>query len=372
MPRARLIDRKGAGAGGARTLPSVAADEMTIGHSSNLEEGETYSALGAMSQRRARELDFGYRRLAAVVRDLVAEQSFENLLPQIASTLRDLVHCEDVVIWEVEGDRHLVASFVSGEDADQIQSLRIELGQGITGKAALWCCALVANDAHLDPRAGLVPGTEPEPEAIACMPLIARGALMGALSLYRSGDSRAFHREEIELAQAFADVAALVLDNVRTRTELRELATTDDLTKLANRRRFDAELERQLAEARRTHSPLSLLMFDLDNFKRINDTYGHQAGDQLLRLVSSTVRRCVRTTDLAARIGGDEFAVLQPHTGRRDAEALARRLQRAIADLPSPIATTISTGVAALENDGQKDLIAEADRLLYQAKRAKR
>ena len=317
-----------------------------------------------------RSLGLGYRRLSALLRQVVAEESVESVLERALVTLRELVRCEDVVVWEVTPDDELVVTVVEGEDEEAMRSLRISLGEGLTGKAALRRRAIVSNDAHLDPAAGVVPGTAQTPEAVACAPLIARERLLGVLSLYRSGENRAFTAEEVELVADFAAVAALALDNARTRSELERLATTDDLTGLPNRRCFMAQLERELARAQRYRIPLSLLLLDLDDFKRLNDTHGHAMGDHALRLVAHAIHGCLRTPDLVARLGGDEFAVLVPQADRAAAEALARRICDAVSQLTLPLKTSVSFGISTMANGEAADLLEEADRFLYCAKRA--
>ena len=318
-----------------------------------------------------RSLAVGYRRLAGLLRDVVAEQSVDAVLARVLATLRELIRCEDVVIWEPAGVDELVVALVDGEDEEELRSLRIRLGEGLTGKAARERRPVVSNDAHVDPRAKLVPGTEAIPEAVVCMPLLARDALLGVLTLYRGGADRAFGDEEIELVADFAAVAALALDNARTRSELELLATTDDLTGLPNRRRFRSELEREIAAARRYRSPLSLLLLDLDDFKAINDGYGHESGDRALKEIARAIQLRLRAPDLAARIGGDEFGVLLPQTEGEAAEALARDLEQAVRQaLTAPLTTTASIGISTLQVGGATDLLAEADRSLYQAKRS--
>ena len=187
------------------------------------------------------------------------------------------------------------------------------------------------------------------------------------LSDYRRGIQRDFASDEVALVADFAALAALALDHAHARAELELLATTDDLTGLANRRRFHQELERQQAAARRYRSPLSLLLLDLDNFKQINDTYGHHAGDQALRAIAHALQAVVRAPDLAGRIGGDEFAVLLPQTDRAAADALAQTVSRA---LSSPRTITTSIGIATTHGERNTDLLAEADHALYQGKRS--
>jgi diguanylate cyclase (GGDEF)-like protein len=311
----------------------------------------------------------GDRRLAALLRDVVAEQQVEAVLAKVATTLYELIPCQGVAIWEASDEGELTVAIADGDDAEEMRGLRIRLGEGLTGTAALERRPLVCNKAHLDPRASLVPGTKRVPESVACMPLIANGKLLGVLGLYRRSPRRYFDAGEIELVADFAAVAAIALGNAKARAELELLAITDDLTGLANRRHFRAELERAIAVARRYDSPLSLILLDLDNFKSINDRYGHIRGDDALKVVADSIRRRLRAADLAARIGGDEFAVLLPETGRRQADALASTLAESIRTaLPAPLTTTASIGVSTFDRLGEADLLEEADGFLYKAK----
>ncbi len=311
------------------------------------------------------------RRLAAIVREVLSERSVESVLSRALATLRELVWCDDVVVWGTSATDELAVAVVEGEDADAFRSLRIKFGEGLTGRAAQDCRAVVSNSAHLDPAAGTVPGTMATPEAVACLPLIARTELLGVLTLYRQGENHSFADHEIALAEDFAAVAALALDNARTHRELERLAKTDELTGLPNRRHFIAQLERELARSQRSWTPLSLLLLDVDNFKLINDTYGHSAGDLALIEVGRSITCCVRATDAVARLGGDEFAILLPESDRAAAEGLVRRISETIAQQSLPFRTTVSIGVSTIERGESSDLLEQADRLLYCAKRSR-
>jgi diguanylate cyclase (GGDEF)-like protein len=313
-----------------------------------------------------------YRRLAATLRALLREQSPEVILDRVATHLRQLIACDDVVIWQLRNRRTLVPAVVDGEDADELRSFRIRLGEGITGSTVKQRQTLVANDAHIDPRAGHVPGTPVEPEAILCVPLIARAARLGALSLYRRGETRAFTSEEVELTEQFADVAAIALDNARTLAQLKRLAATDELTGLPNRRQFQHQLRREIAAAERQDTALSLLLLDLDNFKQINDTHGHETGDTVLRTVAGAFRKRLRRTDTPARTGGDEFAIILPRTTTQVACQLATELTAAIETaMRGPLAVSVSIGVATYAGD-RHALLRHADHHLYRRKRLRR
>lgn len=161
----------------------------------------------------------------------------------------------------------------------------------------------------------------------------------------------------------------------RRNAQLAELATTDALTGVKNRRRFQEDLDLLAAQASRRNSPLSLVMFDVDHFKQYNDTFGHPAGDEVLVRVGAILREVVRDQDVAARYGGEEFVVLLPGAGAAEAMVFAERLRRTLESHPWPLRpVTASLGVATATppTPGLSDLLGRADRALYAAKRAGR
>jgi diguanylate cyclase (GGDEF)-like protein len=269
-----------------------------------------------------------YRRLAEVFHEVLSEQALDALLERIAATLGDLMPYEALHIYEAdEARRQLVPILArSAEYEEEIMRDRPAYGVGLTGWAAEHRTPVWTNQAHLDPRTHVIPGTPNDPEAIIVVPLVARGTLKGALNIYRIGEDAAFVEHEFELAKWFGDAAALALDNAQTRARLEHLAQTDSLTGLYNHRYFHERLRAELTRASRTHESVAVLMFDLDDFKRVNDVYGHGAGDQLLTRVGRIARDTVRGSDVVCRIGGEEFAVIMPSCEARSALVLAGRL----------------------------------------------
>jgi diguanylate cyclase (GGDEF)-like protein len=153
--------------------------------------------------------------------------------------------------------------------------------------------------------------------------------------------------------------------------KLAELAATDELTKTKNRRRFREDLDLLFSQACRYNSPLSLIMLDIDHFKQYNDTFGHPAGDEVLRLVGATLREHLRTHDVVARFGGEEFIILLPATGSDEALHVAERLRESLAECDWPHGkVTASLGVSMLNSTTPTaaDLVDQADRALYQSK----
>ncbi len=217
--------------------------------------------------------------------------------------------------------------------------------------------------------------------------LLARGLVADLRQLTRAAgrladghdDTRAQVRgrgELGELAAAFNDMAARIAAQTAALTEV---AISDPLTGLHNRRSFQARLAEETERARRSAGPFSLLMLDLDRFKALNDRYGHPAGDTALRAVAAVLKQELRTVDLPARLGGEEFGVLLPDTDERAALLAAERLRAAVAVCPivhedATLAVTASVGVACCPGhaDTGEGLLRAADRALYQAKRAGR
>jgi diguanylate cyclase (GGDEF)-like protein len=200
------------------------------------------------------------------------------------------------------------------------------------------------------------------------------GYIHGLISVVRLGEP--FTADDRELLRSLAAQATLALENVDLHLQVSRQAVTDELTGLANHGRFQDLLGAEVEQVRRYHHPVGLIMLDIDNFKSVNDTYGHQQGDIVLRRVARVLADNSREVDYPARYGGEELAVILPHTDLEGAYAIAERIRTSIEALRIPrmdkqgmLKITASLGVAA-SNEGQKDaLIAEADAALYQAKR---
>jgi diguanylate cyclase (GGDEF)-like protein len=183
----------------------------------------------------------------------------------------------------------------------------------------------------------------------------------------------------VQLIRTIAPNAALHQQQAREYGQIKETAETDALTGLRNRRAFDAAVALEASRYDRYARPLSLLLLDLDHFKAVNDTYGHEGGDAVLRKVADIVRNCVRDVDTAARFGGEELAVLLPETLLASAREVAERIRLTIASTPVPwgdtsIRVTVSIGMATVPEtvDAVAGLLTNADEALYTAKRGGR
>jgi diguanylate cyclase (GGDEF)-like protein len=206
--------------------------------------------------------------------------------------------------------------------------------------------------------------------------LLAAGRRMGLLRLLRLPSRSGFDAYELEVLGTLATSLALALRGADAHQEVQSLAVTDELTNLLNRRAFNNALHREFQKADRYGQALGLLLIDIDHFKAVNDRFGHPAGDSVLRQVSAYLGQTIRTVDVAARFGGEEFAVLMPGTGPGQTIAAAERIRTAILAhtfLPEcrDHRVTVSIGVAQYQGEGgcaPDDLIRDADIALYRAK----
>jgi diguanylate cyclase (GGDEF)-like protein len=216
--------------------------------------------------------------------------------------------------------------------------------------------------------------------SFAAVPMFAGSTTVGVLTATDKRDGTVFTREDFLMLRTMSVVAALSLVAARSQTEAGRLAyaaTVDALTGLLNRTYLDGRLHQEFERAKRSANHLAVVMADVDDFKTINDTYGHQIGDAVLQVVGAIIRSAVRVFDVCARYGGDEFAILMPNTDHGSAAACAERIRLRVSeyrgDPVAPLlpALTMSVGVAVIESgDTPAELILRADRALYQAKAA--
>ncbi|HJR45205.1 MAG TPA: GAF domain-containing protein [Actinomycetota bacterium] len=315
-----------------------------------------------------------YKRLADVYSHVLSDQDVDSLLERIADTLAELVPYDTFTIYTADESQRTLTPVLARDDwADEIMKSRGKFGLGLTGWAAEHREPVLANEAHLDHRVVVVPGTPLDPEAMIVVPLVAREQVKGCLNLYRIGEDASFTEEEFELAKRFGEAAALALDNAQIRTVLEQQALSDSLTGLYNHRYFHERLRSELTRASRTHDAVALIMFDIDDFKKINDVHGHSIGDQVLLRLADVLRETVRGSDLPCRIGGEEFAVILPSCDAGDALGLASRLATKVRafDFDPVEEITLSVGIAQGPEHAMnpRELVACADAAMVTAKR---
>ncbi len=238
-------------------------------------------------------------------------------------------------------------------------------------------------------HAGLFPQL-PRPASVALLPLVRYGKLIGSLNLGSYNRERFVKGMRADILEHFAAIVAICVENAVNLERLKRQGLTDTLTAVNNRRFFDQRLNEEVAAARRNLRSLSCLLLDIDHFKRVNDTYGHQMGDQVLREIATVIRAQLRGGDVLARYGGEEFSVLLAQTGAEGALEIAERIRRSIEEHRFTLqrhapgseqgiqqfSVTISIGIAtfnpehdphAIKMNGDV-LLGHTDRALYDAK----
>jgi diguanylate cyclase (GGDEF)-like protein/PAS domain S-box-containing protein len=210
-----------------------------------------------------------------------------------------------------------------------------------------------------------------------CIPILAQGEALGILHVQTTDELPSFGEAELSFKNTFAEQIGLSIANIRLREALRTQSVRDPLTGLYNRRYLEEILEREIRRAVRAELSLGILMLDLDHFKRFNDTYGHEAGDAVLRETGSFLVKSIRAEDVVCRFGGEEFVVILPTADLEASRARAERIRSKLRELTvlhqgqSLGVITVSVGVAALPTHGTsaKELLQAADAALYGAKR---
>jgi diguanylate cyclase (GGDEF)-like protein len=210
----------------------------------------------------------------------------------------------------------------------------------------------------------------------AIVPLICQDRVVGVLNLADKLQDGGFAPGEIALVELFSQLVGASIGNIKLFERIQHQATMDGLTGLVNHRTFYEILEKELWRSRRYGGKISLIMIDIDNLKKINDTYGHRAGDKVIKEISRRIKGCIRQIDVAARYGGDEFSVVLPNTSLGDATVVSERMVDVVANSPviwqkEQIPVSISVGVGQYDTDtNPEDITSRSDEALYTAKQA--
>lgn len=298
-----------------------------------------------------------------------------EVLSLVSSTIGKIVEFDSGVIFLAdEEDQSLTASHVIGEDASFLLNRQLRFGEGLAGWAAM----------HREPVVNAVPRIDfeslqfPDPEKYKrslIYPLIDKGKLLGVLGMY-SVSAMPYSADQVRMMEVVSKHAATALSNSLVFEETQETALTDRLTGLPNSRYMYLFFEQELMKAEKHNYPITLVMMDLDGFKRINDQYGHHVGDDLLREIAATLSNQIRREDILVRYAGDEFVAVLIGTTPEQTEEIQQRIQESVdgAEVETrkgrKISAGISTGKAIFPQDGRtlEELMIVADADMYRNK----
>jgi diguanylate cyclase (GGDEF)-like protein len=319
-----------------------------------------------------RKLD-RYQQLQTIAENLSRLLNLEAITKLAVNWAFELIgKSEACLLFLVDKERQELALFAS-KKAGGIPVIRTKRGDAFDHYVLRTHRPLLVNDVHRDFRFGGVETPDrPIASVIAC-PILVDESAAGVLRL-DSPHPRVYTQDDLRFLDILLDLVDTAIANTRLFAQTQELAMTDGLTGVLRRQPLLDHLTREVARANRTRESLSLLMLDLDDFKRYNDTFGHPAGDLVLKAVADVLRSTMPPNGIAGRYGGEEFAVILPKSSREQGAQIAERIRKLVEEA-SPAtgrSMTVSLGLAEFPDDAQAELelIRLADQRLYQAKRS--
>jgi diguanylate cyclase (GGDEF)-like protein len=312
------------------------------------------------------------RILLDVSKVISSKDPMRAVVKKMSGHLRKLLAADECSIMIMdETRRELAFCESSGLSRWEVENIRFKLGEGVAGWVAKHKESVLIENVSNDPRFISIQDQNRHIVSMICVPLMIKRHLIGTISLTTHKDDHIFTTGELEVAALLSAHVSLALENNR----LYELSVLDGLTNIYNRRYLEQRLAKEMAYSRRFQKPLTVLLVDIDFFKRLNDTYGHQAGDHALREVSEILTKGLREYDVVARYGGEEFAIILPSTPRERGAIIAERLRESVeaAEIVTRghhIKLTVSVGLSSHPEDATeaKELVHLADKALYQAK----
>jgi len=329
-----------------------------------------------------RKLD-RFAAIAELTKAITPIRSYEALLQSILDKSAELLKAEQgsLMLLDQETDSLLLEA-KKGVISGLTDKMRIPRGVGIAGKVVEMGEPLLVENLESDPRIRQKNRRHYKTRSFVSVPLKIGDRTIGVLNLSDKTTGEVFNDEDLRLVQSFASHAAVVLErNVLydQAERLKKLSITDPLTGLLNRRYLEERLEEEISRSSRHARRVSLMMLDIDGFKTYNDTFGHIAGDTLLKLIAESIMNSVRTMDIVSRFGGDEFIVILPETDATLAAQIAERMRSEVERLAVPPrggverggkTATVSIGIACYPSHGDtiEVLLEQVDKALYLAK----
>ncbi len=330
-----------------------------------LQNAELYT----LEQRKATQLE----AINAIARQSTAVLELGELMEKVCRVIVQSFEVDHVAILLKEEDKLALRAHAGRLTLAMPIGSVLPAGTGLCGRALMTGKTVVEND--VSAVIGYVAGVK-EAEAEMCIPLIAFGEPLGVLAL-DSGTANVFRDEDVQTLESVADMCATAIQNAHYFERVRQMAYLDGLTGIFNRRFFELRIMQEIERANRYELTLSVIMLDIDHFKRINDEFGHLLGDEVLKQISRLCSQHLRKPDVLCRFGGEEFAILLPETTGESALAAAEKLRQMVASFPFPgipRPVTFSAGVAEFPRNGRTrdELVQAADAALYASKQGGR
>lgn len=331
-----------------------------------------HDTVGELSHSRD-QLQRAVRRVGDTLR---STHDMKQMLESVVNTAADALEADVAILWSFSprSRDELYASIARGIELDTLPRLQVSEGQ--VGFVAERASAIVIPPPHGTQGMPRPARNEPTFPVALVTPLYSQDRMVAVLALYRTDPRKHFGDEDVEMVNFLAEQCGVAIENVLLHEEAQRLSLTDGLTGTWNRRFMQMQFRQVLATATRFGRPFSILMLDLDNFKQINDTFGHTRGDEILVEFAERVKLALREVDTFARYGGEEFICLLAETDMMGAITTAEKIREAIGvepfgDAPErQVSLTVSIGIASYPEHGESyaALVESADQAMYRAK----
>ena len=333
--------------------------------------GKTFNIMTTSIRQKIEQL----RYLNDIAVEIHSHIEIEHLLQDLVNISRRIINAEmgSLVLLDEQGE-NIKYFKVSMPNPCRIKGQPI--GKGLLGAMIKKGQTIRLDDITKDRRSIKLPENHPPIRTLLGVPLVTNSSTVsGGLFLANKANNECFTLEDEEILLTIAYQASVAIENARLYGKIQQLAITDGLTGLLNHREFHRRLDETIEGSKRYHYTVSLLMIDIDHFKQFNDTYGHQVGDLVLRIVADVIKLQIRTVDVCARYGGEEFAVIVRDDDTSHSLILAERIRSAVYAYPikhdgirSQLSVSIGVACFPRDADNAKDFIKRADEALYMAK----
>ncbi len=325
-------------------------------------------------------LEMANKELSAlyeVAKNMGASLDLTKTLGLILTETKRVVnyHTGIIYLWEEE-EQTLMPTAIRSPYAEDLKNMCFQLGEGLIGRVAGTKEPEIVFDSKKDRELRSMPGINQFLRALMVIPLMMDNKLIGIMAVGKK-EPYAFGPKQMQILSSLGGQAAVAMANAMLYKKIEKLAITDGLTKVYNHRYFYKKIEEEAERSKRYGTSFSLVMIDVDYFKKFNDKYGHRAGDNALYNVAQVLKAGTRAIDVVSRYGGEEFAIVLPETDAASARVVAERIRRAVQDTYFPVSedhppvrVTVSIGISSAPQDtiDVNELIEMADKALYYSK----